>query len=364
MRGIGVLQIEPTDYCNLHCKMCKPHHQRWPSIHGIPKGFLSLTFFEQLVNNFLKEHVEFDHIIFQWLGDPLVHPKIDAILTIAQILKHQVNYLRIDTNGIALDAKRIDTILKSAIDGAPLLIVFSVDAFSQNTYLDVKGRDYRDTVYKNIRQMIRQRKKIGKTCHVNIQIQFVVQEQNHNDIPDFLEYFTDILRCQGGVHWHDEILFKPLSVDGGGTGQKASDELYASILPYLESYRKNQSATPQIKTWSVQPWQQNQESLSNTQHQKTQREPCPGLWMTPVVRHDGELLLCCADLQSEMSLGNLQQHSFMNLWTSSKAVQKRMEHLQGSFQGVCKDCGGINWYTLSKERKEQTKRNARELGIT
>ena len=72
---------------------------------------------------------------------------------------------------------------------------------------------------------------------------------------------------------HDEILFKPLSVDGGGAGQKASDDLYASVLPYLDSYRENHHTAPQIKTWSVRPWQQNQEMISTTHH--TKRDPCP-----------------------------------------------------------------------------------------
>jgi radical SAM protein with 4Fe4S-binding SPASM domain len=361
MRGVGVLQIEPTDYCNLTCKMCKPHHQQWNTIHGVPKGFLSISVFDSLIDDFLQNHIEFDHIIFQWLGDPLVHPKIDVLLKKAQKLKSNVNYLRIDTNGIALDEHRIANILKSAIDGAPLLIVFSVDAFSTSTYIDVKGRDYRDVVYKNIRHLIRQRRKIGEKCHVNIQIQFVVQDRNYLEIPVFLEYFVDILGCQGSSQWHDEILFKPLSVDGGSIGQKSADHLYASILPLIEPYKKHK--TVQIKTWDVRPWQQNQEMDSSSKNNKHQRSACPGLWMTPVIRHDGELLLCCADLQSEMSLGNLQHHSFGDLWNSRKAVQKRMEHLQGTFTGVCDDCGGINWYDLSKKQKEDTKQRAKNLGL-
>ena len=85
--------------------------------------------------------------------------------------------------------------------------------------------------------------------------------------------------------------------------------------------------------------------------------------MTPVVRHDGELLLCCADLQSEMSLGNLKDSAFLDLWYSSQAIQKRMEHLQGSFSGVCEGCGGINWYTLTQKKIEETKKRALKEGL-
>ena len=60
-------------------------------------------------------------------------------------------------------------------------------------------------------------------------LQFVVQDANaHQTIP-FLNYWSDLLGCQGG-HWHDEIMFKRLSVDGGGAGQAAADALYHSSV--------------------------------------------------------------------------------------------------------------------------------------
>ena len=90
MRGIGVLQVEPTDCCNYIVK-CASLIIKMAFCSRDPKGFFYLDVFEQLVNNLLEEQVEFDHIIFQWLGDPLVHPKIDSILNMAQILKHQVD---------------------------------------------------------------------------------------------------------------------------------------------------------------------------------------------------------------------------------------------------------------------------------
>ena len=52
----------------------------------------------------------------------------------------------------------------------------------------------------------------------------------------------------------------------------------------------------------------------------------------------------------------------LHLWSSSKVVQKRMEHLQGSLRVFVKIVV-VNWYTLSQDRKEQTKKHAQELGI-
>ena len=62
------------------------------------------------MNKLLEEQVDLMHY-FQWLGDPLVHPKIDSILNIPNI-EAPSNYLRVDTNGIALDTELIDTFSK------------------------------------------------------------------------------------------------------------------------------------------------------------------------------------------------------------------------------------------------------------
>ena len=46
--GAGVLQVEPTDHCNLRCRMCAPHREGWETVHGVPKGMLSVELWEKL----------------------------------------------------------------------------------------------------------------------------------------------------------------------------------------------------------------------------------------------------------------------------------------------------------------------------
>ena len=351
MRGYGVLQIEPTDHCNLSCKMCRPHYERWETIHSVPKGFLSTSLWKEIVQHFVAEHIEWDHIIFQWLGDPLLHPHLSDLIEEAQSLKDQVNYLRVDTNCIQLTEERAKRLISSAEQGAPVLLVCSVDALSEDVYRKVKGYPMRDLVYRNIRNMIRLRRQ--SEAQLNIQLQFVVQQENAHEAKEFWSYWTSLLECQGGG-WHDEILFKPLSVDGGGEGQARSDVLYRQTL--RDSGICATEGNVATRVWNVRPWQ------VDDQH-KEQRKACPGLWYTPVVRHDGELMLCCADLQGEMSLGNLNKSSFLELWQGSKATKKRLQHLNNDFTGVCADCGGINWYSLPEDAAERVHARAEELGV-
>ena len=339
LSGFGVLQVEPTDHCNLACGMCKPHAEKWSQIHAVPKGFLAVDLWTKVVDSFLADGVTFDHIIFQWLGDPLFHPKLHELIQEAQRLKGHVQYLRVDSNMILLDEARMLSLLMSATGSVPLLLVASIDAYSLDAYKTVKGFDRLTIVRKNIRRLLRFRRRLHSP--VNLQLQFVVQDGNAQEALAFRSYWLDILNCYGtGDLWHDEIMFKRLSVDGGGQGQQKADDLYTKAILH-QGFCNEVIDGVQIQVWEREPWQSTQESIV-----ETKRTACPALWSTPVIRHDGALMFCCADLEGQMSLGNLRTNRFSELWLSEAARKRRREHLAGHFNDKCLECGGVNWYSL------------------
>lgn len=78
------------------------------------------------------------------------------------------------------------------------------------------------------------------------------------------------------------------------------------------------------------------------------RMPCPGLWKTPVIRWDGELMACCADVDHEIPIGNLRNAPFDELWFGEAMKELRLLHIAGRFEEIpkCWSCGGINFYKL------------------
>ncbi|MCG3174631.1 MAG: hypothetical protein GMKNLPBB_02891 [Myxococcota bacterium] len=81
------------------------------------------------------------------------------------------------------------------------------------------------------------------------------------------------------------------------------------------------------------------------------RPPCPGLWKTPVIRHDGELMACCADLENNIKVGNLREAGFKQLWEGEAMTRYRLLHIEGRFEEMptCESCAGINFYTMTSE---------------
>jgi MoaA/NifB/PqqE/SkfB family radical SAM enzyme len=350
----GVLQIEPTDHCNLSCRMCAPHHEAWDEVHGVAKGTMDMGLYSDILDGLVEDDCRFDHIIFQWLGDPSLHPELPAMLAQAsEKLRGRVGYLRVDTNGIRLPPHRMDALLSAVHPELPFLVVFTLDAQTAKTYEAVKGVDALERVRKNIRYLIRRRSQTGAA--LNIQLQFVVQPGNDHEAGDFLQYWADLLDCQGGDQWHDELMFKRLSVGGGADGQAAADGLYEDTMERF-GIRAGRVGGATVVVWESRPWQEDDGHSG-------ERGACPGLWLTPVIRHDGALMMCCADLQGELTLGNVAEHGFRALWDGPRATQLRLDHLAGRFDGVCAGCGGINWYQLTDEMTQTARDRAVVLGL-
>ena len=339
--------------------MCAPHHQGWDQVHGVPKGYLDPALWEHVLDGLVADDCHFDHLIFQWLGDPSLHPELPRLIRAAATrLAGRVGYLRLDTNGILLTPARVDALL-DAVDapaGPPLLIVFTIDAASAGTYTRTKGRDALPRVQRHVRHLVRARRRRGPTCRVNVQLQFVVQPSNHSEVGAFLAQWSDLLACQGGADWHDEVLFKRLSVSGGGPGQAAADALYVAALTSA-GVAPGRVGGVTVGTWEQRPWQR------DDQHAAAPRSACPGLWLTPVVRHDGVLVMCCADLHSTTALGSLVEHRFRDLWDGPAATARRLQHLAGRFDDACHGCGGINWYETTPQMAATARTRGRELGL-
>ncbi|NOZ87609.1 MAG: hypothetical protein GXP49_15360 [Deltaproteobacteria bacterium] len=71
------------------------------------------------------------------------------------------------------------------------------------------------------------------------------------------------------------------------------------------------------------------------------REPCAGLWETPVVNHNGDVTTCCLDVKMKNKLGNLGQESLVSLWRGPKIHSWRIAQILGRFDmsgPACPDC--------------------------
>jgi hypothetical protein len=82
----------------------------------------------------------------------------------------------------------------------------------------------------------------------------------------------------------------------------------------------------------------------------SRRLPCSGPFKTPSIKWDGELTVCCFDPSFELSLGNLNTHTFEQLWFSQRADFIRQSMIKGDFESIktkngwakCAECSGLD----------------------
>lgn len=93
------IYIEITNYCNLNCSFCNNNNRF--------KKFMSVSEFEYIINE-IKDYTNYVYLHVK--GEPLLHPKLEEILTVCQKNNIKVN---ITTNGTLIKQQK-DIILNSA----------------------------------------------------------------------------------------------------------------------------------------------------------------------------------------------------------------------------------------------------------
>jgi hypothetical protein len=240
--------------------MCHPQQGFRPTLHGdLLKGYMDTGLFRRIVDGIAAGSATFDHLIFQWLGDPSLHPELFDMLAYAEdVAGERFGYFRIDTNAILLSSDRIaqlvDVYRRHPLK--PVLIVFSLDAISRETYRKVKGRDQFDTVMANVHGFLEARGRLDlPSINLNAEFQFVLQAQNHHEARAFVDHWDGVCsRGRNGVGYND-VMIKRLSVGTGGEKQHVADRLYAETVARfgLQPFDKPHL---HLKLWSERAWQE------------------------------------------------------------------------------------------------------------
>lgn len=259
-RNCGVLQIEPTDFCNLTCPMCHPQQGFRPTLHGdLLKGYMDTSLFRSIIDGIAASNVCFDHIIFQWLGDPSLHPELfDMVGYALDHIGDRADYFRVDTNAIVLTADRVEQLIEaySRHPLVPVLVVFSLDSITRDTYKVVKGRDYFETVMDNVHHFLKRRGELDfPSVNLNAEFQFVLQQGNAHEARQFVDYWDAYCAKDNNGVGYNDIMVKRLSVGTGGEKQHAADRIYQETITKfaLEPFSKEHI---HLKLWMERAWEE------------------------------------------------------------------------------------------------------------
>ena len=313
---IRKLYVEPTTDCNLNCLTCVRNAWQDPAANMERGTFERLMAQSESLPN-LKS------IIFGGIGEPLTHPEILDMLRLASERGLEIT---ITTNGLLLDRAIASELIKLKLKR----IVVSLDGVKPDTYEHVRGTT-NTQVLENIRSFNDVRRSLGSLLPA-VEIEFVALKSNVEelrDLPDLAKQLAATRLLVSNVLAHTEEMRKEVLY-----GYEPQAPLPASSWPVkLDAWVL--WGTPDLPSmhWGAE------QRCRFIQDKAT------------VVGWDGSVVPCYALCHnysyyavdgkqkqvSRYTLGNINQRSLTEIWTSEEYCRFRNEVRNFNFPS-CPDC--------------------------
>jgi len=287
--GPFYINVEPTSYCNIRCRICSYDYTRKP-------GYMELSLYEKIIDEASRINI---HEVAHFLaGEPLLHPELPYMVEYATAAGMES---RLHTNALLLTEEKSRQLLNAGL----AFLGVSFDGDDAETYNFMRqGSDF-DKVIDNIRTFLRLKQERGKEKpHVALKV--VKKEED---------------RQSGNV---------------SGTG-----------LFIKESFRRLFEGLPVDQFKVVHPHDWRGEVKHEVPHVSAGDcyYPCMVLWGTMSIGWDGRVVGCAADLNGHDILGDLNHESIMDVWNSGRLKYYRKMHREGRYRelDLCRDCTFVWW---------------------
>ena len=186
------LTFELSSRCNLSCSFCSQKNSKLPQ-----KSDMSLDSFSVFLDELVETKYEFDNINLFFRGESLLHREFPKFIEkIEEVSKRRkiFNFLVLHTNGLLLNEENGDSLLSIFSQRTlPFCgnMVVSIDSCREETYRKLRGGKLK-RVENNLTNFIRKRKEKNQ-FGPNLIIQFIVFEENMDEISEFIEKWSEIL---------------------------------------------------------------------------------------------------------------------------------------------------------------------------
>ena len=270
--------IDTTTRCNLACNHCPSSILSKDSSWV---GDMDVELYRKIVDEIALENP--DTIVRPFDGgEPLMRKDLEQLIKYAK--DKGIKFVSINTNGTLLNKKRALKIISSGLDH----IEFSVDAFSEESYEEIKNQKSYSRVVENIERLINLKNQIRPDFKISVS--FVKQRANIHEAENFHDY------------WHGRV-------------EKVNFREYHQHGSLVDEHGKYQEKN------------------------RKYRHPCPYLWNRIIVQHDGAVRFCENDWKAEFAIGNVRHQTLREIWLSEKYQELRNSHVKGKFEHLyCHKC--------------------------
>lgn len=311
------LHLEQGTLCNLSCRMCPRH------LLKRPQGMITYNKFKIIYNQINPLFLN-----LTGFGESFLNPDILKMLTYAK--KHG-SYTKIDTNGILINDKTAQAIIRSGID----LISFSIDATNRETYKKIRLADKFDLVIRNLKTLVKMRNQ--KSSPLKIHVAMVAQKDNLDQVINFIQLMDEIRV--------DRVNFMYLvEQEVAENKQYLLDPYRNKLKGIITNYQKiKDSITTEVDLLPLEEFAYKMAGLSN------KNGACFIPWHSVHITYNGDVQPCSAHYNNQIKMGNVFEEDFKKIWNSAKYQDFRSKLVHNRKQLLkCSECNMNEEYILKR----------------
>ncbi len=245
------------------------------------KGYMEFSLFQKIIDDASRLRVRKVDLFLH--GEPFLHPEIFKMLT---YIKTKGLILEIATNGDLLDKNKIKTLFENGLSEDDV-IRFSILGFSQKVHENVQRGVNHERVLNNVNCFIAFKNSYEKKSP-KLKIQYYVIPENEHEKEQFEKYWQNSAEI--------------LSIRSASKKFRAHSQLLSGLTP-RDSY-------------------------------------CWDFWNRMTIFWNGDVSMCCVDVDGNYVVGNLRESSIKEIWTSEKMRALKRLHRRKQFDKlpICSYC--------------------------
>ena len=290
------------------------------------RGFLAFDVLKSIVEDAQRSDMVWGTMRLAWQGEPLLHPQMEEILqwlAEAWQTKPFARRIEIPTNGTLLNHNYCRI---TADNGSvPFAWVVEVDAWDWDSYLLHHKEELWNRVLDNVNFLLQEVSE-KQPAQMSVVLQCTVTEATVEGVESFRDFWQGQLESYGlsGVVAAQAVPEAP----GLHLHFRRPDP------PDLESLRLvREHYETALTTLGIDP--------ATGAPDDTARRVCAAYWKTPTVSWDGKVMLCTADVQQTMKVGEATLDSLSESWWKGQRLhQIRKQAVREDFSGLnlCRGC--------------------------
>jgi radical SAM protein with 4Fe4S-binding SPASM domain len=290
--SIREIHLEFVSYCNLRCQLCSLDHAKLKV--RMTESILR-HFFEDFLTDKRFRNVNTIHLYNA--GEVLLHPELEKMLTIISEYKtiasrKNIKFPQIGllTNATILNEKNSKILINSCVLDH---IRFSMDGGSKEKFEEMRTRANWDVFVKNIQTF----------CELNNKSKVPIK----TGIISLLEFKNKL-----STEWMSSEFIKLLDLVDG----------------YELRYAHNWAGDIQL------------DELKNAKKKKGLKAGCSLLMNQLVLLPNGDITVCCADLNSKGVIGNVMKDKLNTIYNNPKRINMLDKFIKGKKHEIdlCKGC--------------------------